>query len=212
MTNAEANSKTNGKPEGEIAMNEFAKTGRLKVESSQNDESVFIGNGDNDDKTENPVGEKGRGGGIGYDGEERGARDRRGGRPALGKTVKRTHVVKVFFNDEEFRILREKAATTKRRTADFLRDAAAGKRIAAPPPSMNLAALRELNVIGSRLDEILGFIRPNNDGYDHDGDGKMTGESMSEDGNTGKQIMRAVTDCDSLLRELTDRLLGRLDD
>ena len=72
------------------------------------------------------------------------------GRPPLGAEKRRFRIAASFTLEERDRIL-EIANWAKISPSDFLYRLAMNQKIAAPPPAVNLAALREINEIGKHL-------------------------------------------------------------
>ena len=77
-------------------------------------------------------------------------RKNRIGRPQLGDQKRRFRISASFTQEEKNRIF-QKALEAKISPSDFLYRAALKREIAAPPSTVNLAAVRELNAIGKNL-------------------------------------------------------------
>lgn len=72
------------------------------------------------------------------------------GRPRLGAEKRRFRIAASFTLEERKRI-EEIAKSLKISPSDFLYRAALSREVAAPPPAVNLSALKEINAIGKNL-------------------------------------------------------------
>ena len=82
----------------------------------------------------------------------------KGGRKVLEAAQKRTHQVKVMFNDGEFEEIRKKAFMCALSNAEYLRDVGVGKEIKEALTADNARILREWSRVSNNLNQLVKAI------------------------------------------------------
>ena len=83
------------------------------------------------------------------------------GRPRLGETALRRHVVTVRLNDGEHEELRRQAGKARLRVPEFIRQRMQERRLQiGSPRQLGAAEFRELNRIGVNLNQIAQSLEP----------------------------------------------------
>ena len=82
----------------------------------------------------------------------------KGGRKVLEEQEKRTHQVKVMFNDGEFEEIRKKAFLASMSNAEYLRNQILGKEIKEALSAENARILREWARVSNNLNQLVKVI------------------------------------------------------
>ena len=83
---------------------------------------------------------------------------RRGGRPQLDESERRSERINVPVNSEEKMIIIERAVGYHMTGAFFLRELGLGHRMRRPLPAINLRAYQQLGRMGANLNRVVGLI------------------------------------------------------
>lgn len=86
------------------------------------------------------------------------ASGRRGGRPQLDESERRTGRINVPLNSEEKTLIIERAVAYHMSGAFFLRELGLGHRMRRPLPAINLQAYRQLGRMAANLNRVVGLI------------------------------------------------------
>ena len=89
---------------------------------------------------------------------KKGSRGRRGGRPQLDDSMRRTNRINVPVNEEEKSLIRGKAKAYRMSGAFFLRELGLGHRMRRPLPTINIRAYRELGRMAVNLNQVVTLL------------------------------------------------------